>query len=98
MFQYRWYVALFCIVLHITHWGLYLGNLLAIGALVAYAPWYYALPLCTILANPAIGGVHCLYNNLENHLRERLGWPLIEKNFLDGLVPLLKHLFKRNTD
>jgi hypothetical protein len=65
---------------------MYLGNLLALGFICLYEPWYIALPLVTIISNPVIGGIHCGYNNLENRYRSRLNWPLIVDNFLPTIL------------
>lgn len=82
-------------IVHLTHWGMYIGNVLAIGFLCVHAEWYIALPLVTVLSNPLIGGIHCLYNNLENHYRERLGWPLIEANFLPTVLKEINQLIEK---
>lgn len=74
---------------------MYIGNMLAIVFLVLYEPWYITLPFVTIISNPLIGGVHCLYNNLENYYRQLLGWPLIESNFIFAIIPLIQHLVRR---
>lgn len=81
------------LTVHLTHWGMYIGNLLAVGYLCMYEQWYIALPLVTIISNPLIGGIHCAFNNLENAYREQLGWPLIEANFLPTVLNEIKELF-----
>lgn len=73
-------------VVHLTHWGMYFGNMLALLYLVAFQPWYIVLPFFTILGNPIIGGMHCSYNNIENIYRSALGYPLIEWNFLPQAI------------
>lgn len=78
----------------ITHLGLYIGNILALFYIVAYEPWYMALPLITLIGNPIIGGIHCAYNNVENFYRGQLGWPLIEQNFLPALIVDIKRLLR----
>jgi uncharacterized membrane protein len=74
---------------------LYIGNLLALFYIVAYAEWYIALPLITLVSNPIIGGFHCAYNNIENTYRAALGWPLIEQNFIPAAIADIKQLIRR---
>lgn len=82
----------FWFIIHITHWALYIGNCLALLYIVAYEPWYIALPLITTIGNPLIGGIHCAYNNIENTYRLALGWRMIEQNFLNAIVADINYL------
>ena len=75
---------------HVGHWSLYLINCIAGIWLIIYEPWYVAVPLITILANPLMGGQYCVLNNVENMFRQQLGWPLIKDNFIDHVAPTLK--------
>lgn len=93
---WRYYKNLFCwFVVHITHWSLYIGNLVALVYIVAHQPWYMALPLITLVGNPLIGGIHCAYNNIENTYRTALGWRQIEQNFLPAIIADLQYLLHR---
>jgi hypothetical protein len=83
------------LIVHITHWGLYFGNIIGIIFIVIYEPWYLVLPLLTILYNPVIGDIYCAYNNIENRYRSALGWPLIEHSFVFTAIEALKR-FKQN--
>lgn len=87
-------ISLFCLT-NFTHWGLYIGNLVALSYIVAYYPWYIALPMLTILGNPVVGGIQCAFNNLENTYRHKLGWKIIDANFLPAAIEDIKNLIKK---
>jgi len=92
-FKYK-NVLLFCVA-NFTHWGLYLGNLVALSYVIAYQPWYIALPMLTVLGNPIIGGIQCAYNNLENVYRSKLGWKIVDQNFLPAAIQDIKNIIKK---
>jgi hypothetical protein len=50
-------------------------NTLAIPALVYYQPWYIWMPLITMLVSPVLGGTWCIFNQLEDHYRNKAGLP-----------------------
>lgn len=82
------------ILIHITHWTLLLTNLTACFFIIIYQPWYIAIPICTLLNNPILGGKFCMLNDLENRLRSKLGWTLIKKDFTETTINDIKRLIK----
>ncbi len=87
------------LIAHLTHWSLYIANLASMVMVIVHCEWYIAIPIITVLGNPLIGGMHCAYNNLENRYRDKLGWKLIDHNFLPAAMDALFNLVrKKNTD
>jgi hypothetical protein len=74
---------------------MYIGNLVAMVMIIIHMPWWIALPMITFMGNPMIGGLYCAYNNIENRYRERLGWPLIDENFLPTAMESISRAIKR---
>lgn len=96
--DWRWYKNLFFfLVVHTTHWGMYVGNMVALVYVIIYMPWFIILPFVTFLGNPLIGGIQCSYNNLENVYRYQLGWKPIQSNFLPTVVEDIKMLINTVT-
>ncbi len=87
------------LIVHLTHWSLYIGNLASMVMVIIYCEWYIALPIMTFLGHPIVGGMHCAYNNIENRYRDKLGWALIEHDFLPtAMDTLFNKLRKKNKD
>ena len=53
-------------------------------------PWYYSVLMCTFFFSPAMAGIFCAFNNLDNYFRMRLGLDLIEDDALSFYLRKLR--------
>ena len=60
-----------------AHIFLYVGNIMALLYIAIKEPWYWGVLMCTFFMSPAMAGVFCVFTNMENYFRTRLGWELI---------------------
>jgi len=63
----------------VAHLVIIFANAAAFFFLLVLAPWYVALPCCTMIARVLFTSVTCPLTVLENKIRKKLGWPQIER-------------------
>ena len=66
-------------ILVAVHMSIIIGNALAFLFLPFLAPWYIALPCCTMIGRVLCTTVKCPLTVLENKIRKELGWPTIHR-------------------
>ena len=66
-------------ILVVVHMSIIIGNALAFLFLPFLAPWYIALPCCTMIGRVLCTKVKCPFTVLENKIRKKLGWPTIHR-------------------
>ena len=54
-----------------------------------YQPVYVWVPMVTLITHPIVCGAFCALNNIENMYRARLGWTLIQKDFIELDYPYI---------
>ena len=59
------------------HLALILGIFGSLAVLPFLTPWYVATPLCVFIVRLIFSRDPCVFTDLENHFRERLGWPKV---------------------
>ena len=67
------------VLLVTAHLVILLTNMAAFFVLIVYAPWYIAMPCCTMIARVLFADVKCPLTTLENRIRIKLGLPQIKK-------------------
>lgn len=68
-----------------VHIILMIINIVSLPLLIIYQPIFVWMPILTLMVSPLLGGTFCMFNDLENHFREKAGMPLI----IDRLRSLL---------
>lgn len=68
--------CLFCLV--IFHGTIIVFNGLSFFFLIFFAPWYIALPCCTMIGRVLFTNTKCPLTALENIIRGKIGLPTIE--------------------
>jgi len=67
------------ILLVIVHAVIILANAASFFFLPFLAPWYIALPCCTMIGRVLFTSIKCPLTVLENKLRTKLGMPQIDR-------------------
>ena len=65
-----------------AHIAVYIGSVTAIIMAIIHEPWYLACIFTLFFFSPALAGFFCMFTNLDNHFRLKLGWPIIQDDFL----------------
>lgn len=73
------HVGWFMVIL--AHVAVYVGSVTAIVQAIIHEPWYLACIFTLFFFSPALSGFFCMFTNLENYYRIKLGWPIIEDDF-----------------
>lgn len=73
-------------VIGTIHLILYALNIASVVMLIVKTPWYVYIPMLTLLSSPLLGGIYCIFNQLENHFRAKAGLPLIHDRFSDLFI------------
>lgn len=66
-------------ILVAIHMSIIIGNAFAFLFLPFLAPWYIALPCCTMIGRVLCTTVKCPLTVLENKIRKKIGWPQIDR-------------------
>lgn len=75
-----------------AHFALYILNIIGFISIILYEPWYFTVLVGTFFMSPAMAGIFCVFTNMENYYRGKLGWAPIED---DSLSFFLRWLRKR---
>lgn len=91
---YRAMVISGIVILTLGHIGVYIAALHCVISASYELPWYYASFFFMCLFSPAFSGFFCLFTNIENTLRAKIGWPSILD---DSFSHMLRIIFKKGT-
>jgi hypothetical protein len=64
-----------------AHTAVYIGSITAITMAIIHEPWYLSCIFTLFFFSPALSGFFCMFTNLENYYRGRLGWEIIPDDF-----------------
>lgn len=67
------------VILVIAHLVVIFTNVASFFALIVYAPWYVAMPCCTMIVRVLFTVTRCPLTTLENSIRDKLGKPRIDR-------------------
>jgi len=78
-------LAWMCLVA--IHAIIILTNIASFFALIVLAPWYIAMPCCTMIVRVLFSQVLCPLTVVENKMRVKLGLPPIDRFVSHYLIP-----------
>ena len=70
-----------------AHISIILINVASFFALIVLAPWYIAMPCCTMIVRVLFSQVLCPLTVVENKMRVKLGLPPIDRFVSHYLIP-----------
>ena len=75
------------VLLVAAHLAIILINTASFFALIVLAPWYIAMPCCTMIVRVLFSQVLCPLTVVENKMRVKLGLPPIDRFVSHYLIP-----------
>lgn len=58
-------------IVNAAHRLIVMINIISLVFIVSYAPWYFWLPILTVMLSPLVEGTYCFINVLEDKLLEK---------------------------
>lgn len=66
----------------LAHIAVYIGSVIGLVMCILHEPWYLSCLFTLFFFSPALAGFFCMFTNLENYYRMKLGWEIIPDDFM----------------
>ncbi len=82
------------VIISTAHLGVYIAMFTCMYMAIVHLPWWQATFYVVCSFSPALSGFFCMFTNVENYFRLKLGWPQILD---DTTSHYLRKIFKKGT-